>query len=340
VADRFVSRFEKAFLLSVDFARNTLDMPEIEKALRTRQPKLLESELGFATAALNRVGGAKVREVLYDALVAAGEAGAEHARRSGQLVTANALHTMAARGELMLAPYVRSDVRFAKDRVERLRTAEKLFDELAFDFVNPKAVEWASERSGTLIQGITKETLRVIRDIVARSYTQGMTVEEMMREIRESVGMLNRDIAAVNNLRDKMRAAKPNDLLWAGKTKIRIPAEGASRELIAKRAAEYAKRLLNDRARNIARTETIAASNEGQRQLWEQAVQKGLLRGKELRKWIVTPDDRLCEQCKQMIGATAPISQPFDVGVMGPPLHPSCRCAVGLIRAPRAKVAA
>jgi hypothetical protein len=49
-----------------------------------------------------------------------------------------------------------------------------------------------------------------------------------------------------------------------------------------------------ERAELIARTETMRASNEGQQEAWDQAVEEGLLTGNEQQEWIVTPDDRLC----------------------------------------------
>lgn len=89
------------------------------------------------------------------------------------------------------------------------------------------------------------------------------------------------------------------------------------------------------RAEEIARTETMTASNAGQQQAWSQAVDDGLLTGQEKQEWIVTPDDRLCPECEDMDGEQAGLDEPFhsreygDVDV--PPLHPRCRCTVGIV---------
>lgn len=88
------------------------------------------------------------------------------------------------------------------------------------------------------------------------------------------------------------------------------------------------------RAETIARTETMRASNEGQQQAWNQAVDAGLLSGGEQKVWIVTPDDRLCPICEGMEDVTIPIDEDFDVEgerVSTPPGHPRCRCTVGLV---------
>lgn len=87
------------------------------------------------------------------------------------------------------------------------------------------------------------------------------------------------------------------------------------------------------RAESIARTETMTASNAGQQQLWDQAVEEGLLTGDEQQEWIVTPDDLLCPICAPMEGQKAPLDGTFEVDgedIDGPPAHPRCRCTIGL----------
>lgn len=88
------------------------------------------------------------------------------------------------------------------------------------------------------------------------------------------------------------------------------------------------------RAELIARTETMAASNEGQQEAWSQAVDDGLLTGNEKQEWITTPDDRLCPICAPLDGEQVGLNEYFDVDgeqLDGPPAHPNCRCTVGLV---------
>lgn len=88
-----------------------------------------------------------------------------------------------------------------------------------------------------------------------------------------------------------------------------------------------------ERAELIARTETMRASNEGQQEAWDQAVEEGLLTGNEEQEWIVTPDDRLCPECEPFDAVTAALGGTFEADGTesdGPPLHPRCRCTLGL----------
>jgi hypothetical protein len=89
-----------------------------------------------------------------------------------------------------------------------------------------------------------------------------------------------------------------------------------------------------DRAEEIAHTETMRASNEGQLEAWNQAVDAGLLTGNETKEWIVTPDDKLCPICEPLDGVNAPLNGLFDDQQGGqidqPPAHPRCRCTIAL----------
>lgn len=88
-----------------------------------------------------------------------------------------------------------------------------------------------------------------------------------------------------------------------------------------------------ERAQLIAETETMAASNAGVQEAWDQAVEEGLLTGNELQVWIVTPDEVLCPICEGLDGETAPLDGQFvfeGESYDAPPAHPRCRCTVGL----------
>lgn len=86
----------------------------------------------------------------------------------------------------------------------------------------------------------------------------------------------------------------------------------------------------DERAELIARTESMRAVHEGQREGWDQAVEEGLLTGDERRVWIVTDDEKLCPECEELDGETASLDGEYPGGYDGPPAHPNCRCTEGL----------
>lgn len=131
---------------------------------------------------------------------------------------------------------------------------------------------------------------------------------------------------AVLNLRQRILDS-PGRTVLAGKTRIAVPEVGFTQRELDKRLVAYADRLVKQRALTIAITEPAIASNEGQRQLWAQAVNKGLLNGTENREWIVTDP---CPLCAPLDGALAPIDGTFPGGFKNPPRHPRCQCTQGL----------
>lgn len=190
---------------------------------------------------------------------------------------------------------------------------------MRFDVTNPRAQAWAATRTATLVKEVLlgdtglRDTLR---GVIERAFAEGSPPRELARTIRQHVGLLPRDSRAVSNYR--------HGLIEAGR----------EADFIERNTERYAQRLLNVRARNIARTETIAASSNGQQELWRQATEQGFLTGSETRVWIDTGDERECPICEELGGKTAPLDGPFETSTgsyfLPPDPHPSCRCAVSL----------
>jgi hypothetical protein len=89
-----------------------------------------------------------------------------------------------------------------------------------------------------------------------------------------------------------------------------------------------------DRVNRIVRNETMTAVHAGQREVWEQAVEEGVLNGDEEREWIVVGDERVCPICEGLEGKRAKLGESY-IGedgeeYDGPPAHVSCRCSEGI----------
>lgn len=93
-----------------------------------------------------------------------------------------------------------------------------------------------------------------------------------------------------------------------------------------------------DRAELIAHQEVMTAVHEGQREAWSQAVDEGLLTGREEREWIVTGDGpppigKTCPICEGLEGKRAKLGESYksdDGEFEGPPAHVRCRCTEGI----------
>jgi SPP1 gp7 family putative phage head morphogenesis protein len=82
----------------------------------------------------------------------------------------------------------------------------------------------------------------------------------------------------------------------------------------------------DDRAETIARTELIAANNQGNLAAYKDAASQGIAVQKE---WLTAGDDLVSEECQANEDqGPIPLDDDFDSGDDAPPLHPNCRCAV------------
>lgn len=202
---------------------------------------------------------------------------------------------------------------------------------LSFDLMNPRSVRFLQRYRFELISpvainqtgqnvGITAQTIEGIREVITDAFRNGAHPYAQARKIRNVIGLTARQARAYNAYEASLRAD------------AKRPLDQVDRMLDRRYT-----RLLTQRAENIARTETIRAANEGQREVWRQAADAGLLdQNKARREWIITPDDRLCEICEAIPDLNPEgrrLDEPFetDLGpVWGPPAHPSCRCATAL----------
>src|SRR5512134_2020176 len=244
-AARREAAFRKAIREFGALAQRELNMRDLEQGIVERNPQLMEMTFMVAlTTAIMRLQSVAA-DLLLSTLAAGGRAAAK------------------------ATPQTRDGrIRVAKDEG---------FNKLNFDVNNPEAIKWAGARSSTMITNITNETRSAVRKVIRRGFTEGRPVASTARLLRPMIGLNERQVEAVFNLANSI-VSSPGKKLWAGSQAIRVPRE-VTEEFLTRRVQQYADRLLAQRAIMIARTETIAASNEGQRQFWMQAVDRGLLRG-------------------------------------------------------------
>lgn len=155
-----------------------------------------------------------------------------------------------------------------------LRKAEK---PTAFSIQHPEAERWARQYAAQLVQGLTTESRRAMAQAIAELIRLQIPPAEGARLLRQMLGLHPRYARAVVNFQNDLRV------------------QGYAPAYIQAKADEYAKRLLNHRAETVARTETLRAVQEGQRQSFQQAVEQGVLRPERTRRqWVTAADERVC----------------------------------------------
>lgn len=198
------------------------------------------------------------------------------------------------------------------------------------------ALSWVKDHVGEYVVGISELSRAAIRTIISAAFVNGLHPRESAKFIAKVIGLTAQQTESVVRLQTNLFAAAEGKVVSAGAFHVRVPAGGASVEFVDSTLERYTKRLLRQRAINIARTETLAAANAGQTILWRDAQAKGKISHLTQRVWITTPDDRLCPECRAMNGQVvelnATFTSPGGAAVDHPPLHSSCRCATGLVQ--------
>lgn len=193
---------------------------------------------------------------------------------------------------------------------------------LEFEAHDPEVVRWVEQNAARLIVEVGEETRAAVRGIIALAFEEGLPPKRAAKLVREVVGLTSRQAQAVANLR------------------ARLDARGIKADVLDRRVARYAERLRRQRALTIARTESMRAANEGQRQQWRQARDRGYLNEGDRRQWVATPDERTCPVCWPLRRATAPINEDVWTRTDGVvvnielPAHPNCRCTAVLHQVP------
>lgn len=286
---------------------NWIGLDELEEALggsASAAEKVVESGL---VAAESEIFPA-VQSAILGAMVAGGEAAAAATTRRGAWTATN------------------------------LRSAADGF-EVSFDTANPSAVAWAERAAAEMVVEIGAATREAIKELIVKGISEGIPPRALARQIREVVGLLNRQVTAIANLKNELNLAEPGALIerfpaaeglrgQAG-FRVRVPPKGLSEAEIEKLTARYSRMQLNLRARTIARTESLMSSNEGQRRLWLQAQESGQLARKQTRMWIATADSRTREEHANMHGEVVGINEDYSIGIE-PGQAANCRCGQAL----------
>lgn len=347
-ADLHRDSLSRAVLGAWEDGGDAIDTGGLEAALGEIDAERLASTLAASLAGISpdsEDGDAARRTAINDALAAGRADRAVNLASAGVAVAEDRLAEILP--DRLLATLIDGGLaalRSARSRGSFFRGAEAAAVEglagfsASFDTANPRAVEWATDRSSALITEIGPETLAAVRELIALGISEGIPPRKLAQQIRDAVGLRSDQMRAIENLRARMAAAKPGDLVKAGKTSIRIPRGGATDALIDQRSGEYAKRLKQQRALLVARTETLTASNRGQKELWLQAQDSGQLPDDIEREWIVTPDERLRPKHALLAGQRRKVNEPFQTAEgeeIEPGEEPACRCVAGLVRAQR-----
>lgn len=200
----------------------------------------------------------------------------------------------------------------------------------SFNRVDPNIVAAAERGTGRMLRFVTDTTRAAVNDLITGAFArQDLTVDQITDVIMTIVG--------VTPSQARVIAATYRNVIVEAIGKGMSP--GQATRLAQQRTGILRARYLKSRARTIARTEVMAASNQGRFLSWEAAARDGLVRGDMMKEWITAPHEsrngKPCEICLPLDGQMIPWRDTWAVtGTLMPPAHPNCRCTA-VMRRPR-----
>lgn len=213
-------------------------------------------------------------------------------------------------------------------RISMENLPKRISANISFDNKDPRAIEWANQRAGAMIQQIEAEALQTVRNAISNVLSTGGGVPRAAKQIERVIGLHPRWQQAVNNFYNK-------EVARFGRTMSPDSAVIAAQET----ALAYQNQLIRARALNIARTEILAAQNIGQLLSWYQAADAGFVDlARAEKEWVAGPSGwkniDVCPICEDLEGQRVPVLSVFTNGEISPPAHPNCRCTMNLIAIP------
>jgi SPP1 gp7 family putative phage head morphogenesis protein len=303
VAERLEGKIRDAFIAAIAVLKDKINLEDLAEAMATGTTDTVIGMLNIDDALANAMKGAGLE---------AGEASVRGAIQQ----------TFAAGAKAAI-----------------LQLPKQIQVDLSFNLMNPESVKFLEAYEFNLIQQVTQDMVAAIRQVIARAFQEGGHPYEQAREIRTMIGLTARQEQAVENYRTALESGNYSQALDRALRDGRydrglLNAIAQNKPLVQERidamVDRYSARYVKYRAETIARTESLRAANKGQRALWGQAKEQGLLPAEVLRRWIAIGDDRTCPICDDLDGSEVGMDEEFDGGILEPPAHPDCRCSLGL----------
>lgn len=256
--------------------------------------------------------------------------------------------------EALRARYAGGLIQLTADAVRSLPRAGRII--VQAPVLSPQLVAGVRRWEDGAFARVASEIRAGVRETIATEIAKGIGPRQVAGALRETIsagGLTEYDVRIVNSFRTALEEGRTADALGRALRDRRFDAALRRGELtpaqIEKMTDAYRRKLVGWRAETFARTSAIQAANDATSASWAAGIEQGAFAYSDVRRyWVVADDERMCDVCPE-VPAMNPdgvaLNDPFltpDGPVMGPTLHPNCRCTVwirversGVQRAPR-----
>ncbi len=227
------------------------------------------------------------------------------------------------------------------------RVSKDAGDEFAFDLYTQDVQDQLRQAQDELIQDLEQGIRDSIEQIVVNGARQGLGSDQTMDDIRQLIGLTDRQAQAVMNYRDMLESLDSGALdrqlrnFLEDETVQDAIDSGESLDdlMVDKLVQDYADNYLDYRAETIAQTESTRAANLGLQDAYSQAIDNGVFPSDAVKQfWKIALDETTCAVCQSIPDLNpngVAIDEPFESSIgqvdAPPDPHPNCRCSVEII---------
>lgn len=302
-----------------------------------------------------------LRRAYLDAVAALSRANiAELTRRlaagdiEGALATVFGSPEAIAASEALRSRYASGLIQLTAEAVRALPRVGRII--VQAPVLSPQIVAGVKRWEDGAFARVSAEIRAGVRETMATEIAKGIGPRQVAAAVRETVaagGLTEYDVRIVNSFRRALEEGRTADALGRTLRDRRFDKALRRGELtpaeIEKMTEAYRRKLVGWRAETFARTSAIQAANDATTAAWAAGVAQGAYAYSDVRRyWVIADDERMCDVCPEIPEKNpdgVALNDPFltpDGPVMGPTMHPNCRCTVwirleraGVQRAPR-----
>lgn len=162
--------------------------------------------------------------------------------------------------------------------------------------------DWINKHGAEFVTNINAETRQAIKSILAYGQDNGMSVKEIAKMIRPTIGLNQRQAAANLNCQNKVKENLLKNHPRMSQAKAEEKAQAA--------ALKYASKQQRQRAEMIAHTELSFAYNRGAHESVRQTMSNGLM-GRCEKVWTTAGTNRVCGRCMDLSGTVVGFDDKF-----------------------------
>ena len=224
---------------------------------------------------------------------------------------------------------------------------------VVFDIVNDRAVAAMQANRLELVREFTAEQRRATQLALVTGVEAGTNPRAQARNFRDSIGLTERQWAAVANYRRALEAVGSDDKAFEIALQRELRDRRSDQSIrnairnnkplaparIDRLVSHYANRMVRYRSEVIGRTEALRAVNQGNEEAYRQAIDAGYLDADQLRrKWETRVDGRERDTHLLLNGQEKRWGEPWEtrngpIKYPGDPDAPAsetiqCRCAI------------